>query len=283
VSLWEKKTSGRKWSPDFCCMTPPIWISEASVARESSAFGAGCWRGTAATRRRFAFWNASCAEMVHSNILVPPFRRSVKGFTICAIRAENRGKSLPCPENVAAAWYPEGVSNFLFWGCDWPWGLLLSPKSSGQEFQEKVLQTHIFSKLMARPLAAAALKKASRWWRCVCLSGEPTHESSIYANTTSKPSVGYPYKTSPHKTSPHKTSPHKTSPHKTSPHKTSPVTKRHPTKHHQSQNVTSNKTSPKNITSNKMSPDIIAVSTMRNKMSPDIIAVSTMRNLPVHS
>ncbi len=46
-----------------------------------------------------------------------------------------------------------------------------------------------FSKLMARPLAAKAVKKASRWRRCVCLSGEPTCESSIYANTPSKPSV----------------------------------------------------------------------------------------------
>jgi hypothetical protein len=33
-------------------------MSEASVARESSAFGAGCWSGTATARRRFAFWKA---------------------------------------------------------------------------------------------------------------------------------------------------------------------------------------------------------------------------------
>ncbi len=46
-----------------------------------------------------------------------------------------------------------------------------------------------FSKLMARPLVAKALKKASRWRRCVCLSGEPTRESSMYANTPSRPSV----------------------------------------------------------------------------------------------
>ncbi len=83
-SLREKKPSGRQWSPDFCCMTPPIWASEASVAKESSAFGGGCWRGTAATRRRLAFWNASCAETVYSNFWAPPFRRSVKGFKICA-------------------------------------------------------------------------------------------------------------------------------------------------------------------------------------------------------
>ncbi len=68
------------------------------MAKESSAFGAGCWRGTAAARRRFAFWNASCAEKVDSNVLAPPFRRSVKGFKIWA---ENGGKSLPCQGSVA--------------------------------------------------------------------------------------------------------------------------------------------------------------------------------------
>ncbi len=39
------------------------------MAKDSSAFGAGCWRGTAAARRLFAFWNASCVETVHSNVL----------------------------------------------------------------------------------------------------------------------------------------------------------------------------------------------------------------------
>ncbi len=94
MSLREKKPSGRQWFPDFCCMTPPIWVLEASVAKESSAFGAGCWRGTAAARRRFAFWNASCAETVHSNVLAPPFRRSVKGFKICAVKVYHAEKTL---------------------------------------------------------------------------------------------------------------------------------------------------------------------------------------------
>ncbi len=41
-------------------------------------------RGTATTRRRFAFWKASCAVAVHSNVLCPPFMRSVKGRNTCA-------------------------------------------------------------------------------------------------------------------------------------------------------------------------------------------------------
>jgi hypothetical protein len=43
--------------------------------------------------------------------------------------------------------------------------------------REGVANTY-FSKWMARPLAAKALKNASRWWRCVCLSGEPTPEQT---------------------------------------------------------------------------------------------------------
>ncbi len=80
----EKKPRGRQWSPDFSCIMSPIWVSEASVARESSALGEECWSGTAAVRRRFSFWNASCALSVHSNIFSPPFRRSVKGRNTCA-------------------------------------------------------------------------------------------------------------------------------------------------------------------------------------------------------
>jgi hypothetical protein len=49
-------------------------------------------------------------------------------------------------------------------------------------------KTH-FSRFMTRPLEAKGVKKASRWQRCVCLSGEPMCESSMYANTPSKPSV----------------------------------------------------------------------------------------------
>ncbi len=59
-------------------------------------------------------------------------------------QAENGGRSLICQENVAIVLYPEGAGNFLFRWRDRPWGSLLSPKSCGQETQEKVLQTHIY-------------------------------------------------------------------------------------------------------------------------------------------
>jgi hypothetical protein len=54
--------------------------------------------------------------------------------------------------------------------------------------KEGAAKTH-FSRFMARPLVIRAVKKASRWWRCVCMSGEPTRESSMYANTSSRPFV----------------------------------------------------------------------------------------------
>jgi hypothetical protein len=46
-----------------------MWVSEASMARESSALEEGCWSGTAAARKHFAFWKASCALSVHYTFL----------------------------------------------------------------------------------------------------------------------------------------------------------------------------------------------------------------------
>ncbi len=103
----KKNLSGRQWSPDFCCMTPPIWVSEASVAKESSALGRGVGRGTAAARRRFAFWNASCAEVVHFKVFVLPSGDRLEVSKLVHNWAENGCKSLPCRENVAVAWCPE--------------------------------------------------------------------------------------------------------------------------------------------------------------------------------
>ncbi len=101
VSLQEKNPSGRQRSPDFCCMTPLIQLSEASTVKESSAFGAGCWRGTATARRRLAVLNAFLAETVHFNILAPPSGDRLKVSKLVYSCAKNGGKSLPCQENVA--------------------------------------------------------------------------------------------------------------------------------------------------------------------------------------
>ncbi len=77
---------------------------------------------------------------------------------------------------------------FDFGGVIGSWGRSRRQNPVSKNFKEGVAKTH-FSKLMARPLAAKAVKKASRWQRYVCLSGEPTRGSSMYANTPSRPSL----------------------------------------------------------------------------------------------
>jgi hypothetical protein len=63
------------------------------VVKESSEFGAGCWRGTAAARRRLAFWNASWAEAVQSNVLAPPPQEIGQKFqNLCAVRQKTAVK-----------------------------------------------------------------------------------------------------------------------------------------------------------------------------------------------
>ncbi len=76
------------------------------------------------------------------------------------------------PVSISVAWLAVGAA---------PFAEILCPRISREGAH--------FSRLMARLLVAKALKKASRWWRCVCLSREPTRELSMYANTPSRPSV----------------------------------------------------------------------------------------------
>jgi hypothetical protein len=68
---------GGSWDRTWQELGP--YVRETYVARESSACGAKCWRGTATARRHFAFWKASCAGAVHSNILGPPTGDRLKG------------------------------------------------------------------------------------------------------------------------------------------------------------------------------------------------------------
>jgi hypothetical protein len=58
-----------------------------------------------------------------------------------------------------------------------PVAAIMCPRIS----REGAMKRH-FSKLMARPLVAKAVKKASRWQRCVYLSRELARESSMHAN-----------------------------------------------------------------------------------------------------
>ncbi len=108
-----------------------------SVAKESSALRAGCWRGTAAARRHLAFWNASCAEAVLSNVLAPPFRRSFKGFKTCAQLGKKRWYKFTIPRKCCSCLMSLGGGQFSI-------SAALLPKSYVQGFPEKELQKHIY-------------------------------------------------------------------------------------------------------------------------------------------
>jgi hypothetical protein len=69
--LSAKETKWPPMVPRFLLQDAADMNIEGAVARESSACGAGCWSGTTAARRRFAFWKASCAMAVYFNVLGP--------------------------------------------------------------------------------------------------------------------------------------------------------------------------------------------------------------------
>ncbi len=127
--------------PDFCCTTPLIWILEVSVARESSACEAGCWRGTATARGRFAFWKAFCAVVVHSNVLPPPPPTGDQSAQhLCAIGQKTTVKVCHVKKTLQLFDDWRGAEGASYR----PWGPILSLKSFGQEPPKRALQKHFF-------------------------------------------------------------------------------------------------------------------------------------------
>ncbi len=73
-SLREKKPNGCQ-DPCTCCWSaPPMWVSNASVARAMAAFGAGCASGTAAVSTCLLHCNALLRAADHSSVFLPPLR-----------------------------------------------------------------------------------------------------------------------------------------------------------------------------------------------------------------
>ena len=66
-----------------------MWVSEASVARESSARGSGCASGVAAARAVLMESKAYCRESDHSRTFGLPFRHSVRGLSVRAAAGRN--------------------------------------------------------------------------------------------------------------------------------------------------------------------------------------------------
>jgi hypothetical protein len=148
------------------------------VAKESSALGAGCWRGTAAARRHLAFWNASCAEAVLSNVLAPPFRRSFKGFKTCAQLGKKWRYKFTIPRKCCSCLMSLGGGQFSISVALLAVGALPLPKSYVQGFPKRRSCKNTFFQIDGEAIGAKAVKKASRWQRCVCLSRELTCELS---------------------------------------------------------------------------------------------------------
>ncbi len=101
VSLREKKPSGRQWSPDFCCMTPPIWVSEASVAKESSAFGQDVGGAPPPQGDVLHFGMPPVQKRSTPTFWPHPSGDQLKVSKFERTWAENGGKSVPCQGNVA--------------------------------------------------------------------------------------------------------------------------------------------------------------------------------------
>jgi hypothetical protein len=64
-------------------------VSEASVARESTVFGAGRASGTAAARATLAAPKAAAVAGGHSSVLGAPLSASVSGCSVRAIPGRN--------------------------------------------------------------------------------------------------------------------------------------------------------------------------------------------------
>jgi hypothetical protein len=91
-----KKTKRSPMVTDFCCMTPLIWVLEASVARESSAYGEGCWSGTAAARGRCILERLPCLVSPLQRFWPPPAGDQLRGATLMRNLAKNGSKNSPC-------------------------------------------------------------------------------------------------------------------------------------------------------------------------------------------
>jgi hypothetical protein len=85
-----KKASGLHDPADSCWSTPPMWVSEASVASDITAPGRGCVREVAAARAVLAALKAAAALSDHTSVFGLPLSRSVNGWSVPAIPGRKR-------------------------------------------------------------------------------------------------------------------------------------------------------------------------------------------------
>jgi hypothetical protein len=81
---------------------------------------------------------------------------------LCAIGQKTAVKIHQAEKTLQLFDVLRGWAKFNFGSVTGYGGLLLPPKSCGQEFPKRALPKKHFSRLMARPVVAKALKKASK-------------------------------------------------------------------------------------------------------------------------
>ncbi len=93
-----EKTKKTPMIPDFCCMTPPTWNSEVSVAKESSALGAGCYFFVVLQQIEVSFHFEKPPLLCRSTpaFLSYPSGDQLKSAKRGRSRGVNGGKNLPC-------------------------------------------------------------------------------------------------------------------------------------------------------------------------------------------
>ena len=89
----EKKPSGRQPFTSRCCRTPPMWVSDASAVKNSSAWCSGCACGTASTRASLMAVKDTCMSVDHTRTFGLPLM-PLGGAAECGLlRAETCGRS----------------------------------------------------------------------------------------------------------------------------------------------------------------------------------------------
>jgi hypothetical protein len=90
LSLREKKPNGCQEPLTCCCSTPPMCVSEASVATEMAASGAGCATGTTPASTCLLLLKVASRWGDHCRVFLPPLSAAVRGSRTTAISGMKR-------------------------------------------------------------------------------------------------------------------------------------------------------------------------------------------------
>ncbi len=107
---------------------------------------------------------------------------------LCTVGQKAAVKDYHAEETLQLFYILKGWAIFYFGGVIGRGGRSCRRNGVSKNFKRRCCENTFF-KVNGKTIGGQGVEKASRWQRCVCLSGDPTRESSMYANTPSKPSV----------------------------------------------------------------------------------------------